>query len=309
MPLVMMTGLPSSGKSRTARKLCSYLEERQKIVHMVSEEGMLPKGKSKNEVFSDSGLEKEVRSAVKSAAVRLLSKDTVVIVDGSNYIKGFRYEVWCASKATKTTQCTVQCDVSPEDARKWNEKRRLGSADTGDCENEDSIPSAVAYDPEVFDGLVMRYETPNADNRWDSPLILQLADDKRPESEGPDSVCEQVFNALFNRAPPPPNQSTQNRPLAQTDFLHKVDKMVSHIEDGLMQSQRSAVEGDQIKVPGTSEHVVWTRRVTRPELSRARRQFMVYLKMRGVDDLDKIHTLFVQYLNSSVFHVGDAENE
>ena len=90
-----------------------------------------------------------------------------------------------------------------------------------------------------------------------------------------------MFNALFNRAPPPPNQSTQNRPLAQTDFLHKVDKMVSHIEDGLMQSQRSAVEGDQIKVPGTSEHVVWTRRVTRPELSRARRQFMVYLKMRG----------------------------
>ena len=88
---------------------------------------MLPKGKSKNEVFSDSGLEKEVRSAVKSAAVRLLSKDTVVIVDGSNYIKGFRYEVWCASKATKTTQCTVQCDVSPEDARKWNEKRRLAS--------------------------------------------------------------------------------------------------------------------------------------------------------------------------------------
>ena len=67
----------------------------------------------------------------------------------------------------------------------------MGIADTGDGENEDSIPSA-AYDPEVFDGLVMRYETPNADNRWDSPLILQLADDKRPESEGPDSVCEQV---------------------------------------------------------------------------------------------------------------------
>ena len=67
----------------------------------------------------------------------------------------------------------------------------MGIADTGDGENEDSIPSA-AYDPEVFDGLVMRYETPNPDNRWDSPLILQLADDKRPESEGPDSVCEQV---------------------------------------------------------------------------------------------------------------------
>jgi len=293
MPLVLMTGLPSSGKTRCARRLCAYLEERQKVVHVVSEAGMMPKDKSKNQVFADSIVEKEVRSALKSAAVRLLSKDTVVIIDGSNYIKGFRYEVWCASKATKTTQCTVHCDVSPEDAWEWNTKR----------EEEDG------YERDIFDGLVMRYETPKADNRWDSPLILALADDKRPQEEGPDHVCEQVFNALFNRAPPPPNQSTQNRPLAQTDFLHKVDKMVSHIEDGIMQSQRSAVEGDQIKVPGTEEHVTWTRRVTRPELSRARRQFLVYLKMRGVDDLDKIHTLFVQYLNSSVFNAGDLNDD
>ena len=87
MPLVMMTGLPSSGKTTTTRKLCSYLEQRQKVVHVVSESGSLPKGKTKNQVFADSILEKEVRAALKSAAVRLLSKDTVVIVDGSNYIK------------------------------------------------------------------------------------------------------------------------------------------------------------------------------------------------------------------------------
>jgi len=285
----MTTGYPSSGKTSTSRKLCEYLESRQKLVHVVSEQSFLPKDESKNSVFSDSIKEKEVRSAIKSAAMRLLSKDTVVIVDGSNYIKGFRYEIWCASKATKTTQCTVHCDVSPEDAWSWNEGR----------------PEEDRYEKQVFDGLVMRYETPNGANRWDSPLLLALAEDKLPSSASGYPLGEQVYNALFNRAPPPPNQSTQNRPLAQTDFLHKVDKMVSHIEDGIMQSQRSAVEGDLIKVPGTDEHITWSRRVTRPELSRARRQFMVYLKMRGVDDLDKIHTLFVQYLNSSVFNVGD----
>ena len=282
----MITGIPSSGKTRTAKKLCEYLEKRQKLVHVVSEDAHFPKGDDKNVVFADSIKEKEVRSAVLSTALRLLSKDTVVIVDGSNYIKGFRYQVWCASKATKTTQCTVHCDVSAEDAWSWNQSR----------------PESEKHSREVFDGLVMRYETPNGSNRWDSPLLLSLADDKVPQDE-PD-LGDQVYNALYDRAALAPNLSTQNRPLAQTDFLHKVDKMVSHVEDGIMQSQRSAVEGDLIKVPGTEESVVWTRRVTRPELSRARRQFMVYLKMRGVDDLGKIHTLFVQYLNSSVFNTG-----
>lgn len=300
MPLIMMTGYPCSGKTRSCKKLCEYLESRQKLVHIVSEQSFLPKGETKNGVFSDSIKEKEVRSAVKSAAMRLLSKETVVIVDALNYIKGFRYEIWCASKATKTTQCTVHCDVSPEDAWSWNQSRPAEADER--------------YEKEVFDGLVMRYETPNGDNRWDSPLLLALAEGKLPggpvtSSDTEYPLGEQVYNALFNRAPPPPNQSTQNRPLAQTDFLHKVDKMVTHIEDGIMQSQRSAVEGDLIKVPGTEEHICWSRRVTRPELSRARRQFMVYLKMRGVDDLDKIHTLFVQYLNSSVFGGSDSAND
>lgn len=57
-----------------------------------------------------------------------------------------------------------------------------------------------------------------------------------------------------------------------------------------------------IKVPGTEEqHIVWTRRVTCPEL--ARRQFMVYLKMMGVDELEKINTLLVQYLNRFLLNV------
>ena len=57
--------------------------------------------------------------------------------------------------------------------------------------------------------------------------------------------------------------------------------MFSQALFSLFSDIRSAVEGDNIKVPGTEEHVTWTRRVTRPELSRARRQFLVYLKMRG----------------------------
>jgi protein KTI12 len=294
MPMIVITGYPSSGKSTTAERLRIFFESRKKLVHVVSEISFIPKDETKCTVFADSNIEKEVRGSLKSSVIRLLSKDTVVIVDGSNYIKGFRYELWCASKATKTTQCTVYCDVSNEDAWNWNEQR----------------PDEEKYYKDVFDGLVMRYEVPNAAQRWDSPLFLSLADDKNPEQENLNDnqnydLGKKVYSALYERAPPPPNQSTQNRPLAQAEFLHKVDNLVKHIENGVMQSQQTAVEGDLIRVPGTDEKILWTKRVTRPEIARARRQFMVYLKMRGVDDLNKVHTLFVQYLNTQLFNEGD----
>lgn len=296
--MIVITGYPSSGKSTTTKRLREFFESRKKLVHVVSEESYVPKDQTKCTVFSNSTIEKEVRGNLKSSVIRLLSKDTIVIVDGSNYIKGFRYELWCASKATKTTQCTVHCDVSNDDAWKWNELR----------------PEEEKYDKDVFDGLVMRYEVPNSDQRWDSPLFLSLADDKNPVqgniNDSPNyDLGKKVYSALYERAPPPPNQSTQNRPLAQVEFLHKVDNLVTHIENGIMQSQQTAVEGDLIRVPGTDEKILWTKRVTRPEIARARRQFMVYLKMRGVDDLNKVHTLFVQYLNKSLFNEGeDAED-
>ena len=298
MPMIVITGYPSSGKSTTAERLRGFFESRKKLVHVVSEESYVPKGETKCTVYQNSTIEKEVRGNLKSTIMRLLSKDTIVIADGLNYIKGFRYELWCASKATKTTQCTVHCDVSRDDAWNWNEQRA----------------EELKYDKDVFDGLIMRYEAPNKDQRWDSPLLLALADDKNPLKENVNDnqlydLGKKVYNALYERAPPPPNQSTQNRPLAQVEFLHKVDNLVSHIENGIMQSQQTAIEGDLIRVPGTDEKILWTKRVTRPEIARARRQFMVYLKMRGVDDLNKVHTLFVQYLNKSLFNEGEVAED
>ena len=35
----------------------------------------------------------------------------------------FRYELYCASKAAKTTQCTVHCDLSVQDCEVWNKNR------------------------------------------------------------------------------------------------------------------------------------------------------------------------------------------
>lgn len=60
-----------------------------------------------------------------------------------------RYELYCATKQIKTTQCLVQSLASIEQAWEWNSAR----------------PESERYTKEVFDGLVGRYEAPNSSNR------------------------------------------------------------------------------------------------------------------------------------------------
>lgn len=50
--------------------------------------------------------------------------------------------------------------------------------------------------------LMMRFEEPNSNQRWDSPLFVIHPKDELP--------YDQISDALFNRKPPPPNMATQN---------------------------------------------------------------------------------------------------
>lgn len=99
---------------------------------------------------------------------------------------GYRYELYCATKGIQTTQITLECCVAENVAWSWNESR---SED--DC-----------YSKEIFDSLTLRYEPPNSQNRWDSPLIALLPSDECP--------IEQIASLLYKRKPPPPNMSTQS---------------------------------------------------------------------------------------------------
>lgn len=47
------------------------------------------------------------RGVAYARAKRALAKDTFVILDGMNYIKGYRYQLWCEAKAVGTTCCVV----------------------------------------------------------------------------------------------------------------------------------------------------------------------------------------------------------
>lgn len=274
MPFVLMCGLPSSGKTTRAKILEEYLiKEHETKVIIVSDKEHL--NLDKNEVYNDSKLEKELRGNLKSAVQRQISKETVVILDSANYIKGFRYELYCVTKSAQTPQCVIHTDLNPELAGEWNSRR---------SEEE-------KYNPEVQQGLAMRFEPPNSKSRWDSPLFTVLPDDELPG--------KQIADALFHRKAPPPNMSTQSQPLSSTNFLHELDKITQTAVGAILESQKTGIPGDQITVPGAVDKVVLMKIMTLAELQRFRRQFINFAKLRPIEDASKLSNMFVQFLNNT----------
>ncbi|XP_023215995.1 protein KTI12 homolog [Centruroides sculpturatus] len=272
MPLVVLCGYPCSGKTFRAKQLENYLikEHKLKVILISDEEGLC----DRNTLYNDTSKEKELRSSLKSNVQKNISKNDVVILDASNYIKGYRYELYCISKAAKTIHCVIHCDVSIDICWEWNIN----------CKNK--------YTREVFDALIQRFECPDSRNRWDSSLFTVHSDETLPFTD--------IHKVLFMKKPPPPNQSTQSQPLAATNFLYELDNITQNITKTIVNAQKTSVPGDLISIDGATEHIILTRTLTMPELTRLRRQFISYTKMHPVDDMKKIPNLYVQYLKNSL---------
>lgn len=279
MPLIIITGLPASGKSTRAAQVKKFFEGRANSVHLVSEWQCIQlAGFDKNEYFSDSKKEKIVRSNIKSEALRMLNKNDVVIVDGGNYIKGYRYEIFCASKASRTTQCTIYCAITKDQAWHFNGLR-----------DEES----KKYREDVFDALCLRYEEPRHDNRWDSPLFTVFPEEELNETN--------MYNALFGAKPLVPNLSTQNPPLSSTNFLFEMDKSTQGVIDQILSARKLGMTGP-VKICGLSGSPADVPSdMTVSQLNRYRRQFLNYMKSHTTSSVtvDKIPGMFVQFLNSN----------
>lgn len=101
----MIVGIPCSGKTTRAKELEQFFKQQSKSVIVFSDDEILP---DKNKAYKDSYNEKETRAKVKAAVERDIMKDMVVIADSTNYIKGYRYELYCASRSARTPHCVVR---------------------------------------------------------------------------------------------------------------------------------------------------------------------------------------------------------
>ncbi|KAK3051557.1 kti12, chromatin associated [Extremus antarcticus] len=290
MPLILISGYPSSGKTYRSQQILDFFtrkiseseepEVKRLKVHHFDDQGL---GLSRD-VYATARAEKDARATLSSAIKRVLSRDAVIVADGMNYIKGFRYQLYCEAKAVQTPNCVVHVGTPPDKCRVLNEVA-LKTATGG-------------YEPEIFDNLVFRYEEPNGMSRWDSPLFTVPYDDAEPPYE---AIWEAMIGSEGKAKVVRPNTATVLKPASDQNYLYELDKTTSEIVAAISawQQDHAGEGGDEISVPGAETKILLPLAPpSLPQLQRLRRQFTTLNRQHSVSK-GRLRELFIDYLNDA----------
>lgn len=279
----MISGFPKSGKTHRSQQLISDFERRiaasedpriQRLkIHHINDDNL---GLDRN-VYATARAEKDARATLSSAIKRVLTRDNIVIADAMNYIKGFRYQLYCEAKAVQTPSCVVHVGTQAEQCRKFNNEAGEG-----------------AYESEVFDNLVFRYEEPNGMARWDAPLFSIPFEDETPP-------CDLIWEAITNPTKTvKPNAATVLKPAAQQDYLYELDKTTSEVISAITAwtADHAGEGGGSVNVGAENEIELPMTAPSVAQLQRLRRQF-IQLNRQHELKKERVRVLFVDHLNDA----------
>jgi protein KTI12 len=329
MLLLVLSGLPASGKTTLAKALAAEFAEHGLRVDVVSDGANLSKlydsnmdcsslRRPRQELYADSAAEKATRARLLAAAERALAPNTVVLVDSLNYIKGFRYELFCVAKTCAARYAVVQTMCSEEE-----------------CVQQDGLRQDC-YGAELVRALARRFEPPDRRNRWDSPLFTVdtggapvlnsvLASGACPNDNASSAVAaekpngclkavdssgqwqqrvsEIVAECLSKSQPLRTTMATQPQLLGGADVFNALDRATREAEASIMSSIHAGVgDGDRIRVPGSSRPVVLTRTIKIAELRGMRRAHINLARLCPPQDTSKTALVdgYVDYVNAQL---------
>ena len=254
--------------------------------------------------------EKDARASIYGAVKRVLSPRDIVILDGLNYIKGWRYQLSCEAKNIRTPSAVLQVGCSIDRARENNEKRL--AADGPDSSGEGA---GEPYAPANWDNLVFRYEEPNPMTRWDSPLFALTWED---DAEQTRSVFDKLWDAVAGegRKEVRPNLVAVQRGNdgGGGDYLYILDRETQDVVKRILDTQKDQPGNSEARIPSgkngqqkDDELVVELpgKTVGLAQLQRHRRAFMglnrggIGLEGAGQFTGARIRESFVGYLNDA----------
>ncbi|PPQ70687.1 hypothetical protein CVT24_000169 [Panaeolus cyanescens] len=293
MALITISGYPASGKSTRAQQIQNWINQKIqdksyngpiKHVQVISDHSL----QIHPQAYASSATEKPARGALFAAVQRQMAPHTALIVDSLNYIKGFRYQLYCAAREFKLRTCTIYVLTSPESCREWNAARSPDES----------------YLQETLENLFLRFEEPSSMVRWDAPLFTLVPTDV--------DLPNELWDAITNNIIKPPNAGTLSTAKAPTDALHVLEQTTASIVSAL--ASNASLGGAtctvefgsnirrQVKLPARS--------VTLAELQRLKRQFITVHKKaitlgtteRGSVDWEeeKIGDKFIIYLEEHI---------
>ncbi|KAJ1927606.1 kti12, chromatin associated [Tieghemiomyces parasiticus] len=278
MPLIVLSGIPCAGKSTRARQLVDYFTQRlteqatpRKVVVFSDESLGICKA-----AYDAANQEKRARGQLMSAVERAVNRDDIVIADGLNYIKGFRYQLYCVARENSTTYCVIHVATPAEVAAEWNSAR------------------SASYAPPMMDNLISRFEEPDGRNRWDSPLFTSVYTDAT-------LPLDDIWNAVMLRKAPPPNLATAVKPVTETNYLYELDKITQDVINAVLKAQQENL-CDTLTVPHTDiKFDLPARTVSLMELRRIRRQFISINRMHVLLGAERIAGQFTEYLRTAFY--------
>ena len=94
----------------------------------------------RDQIYNSAAVEKNARAAEFSNIKRALSKDVIVISDSLNYIKGYRYQLWCEAKAVGTRCCVIHVAARADECQKWNRERLRNRGDGAEDKEGETTP-------------------------------------------------------------------------------------------------------------------------------------------------------------------------
>ena len=296
MALVVICGQPCSGKSTAALFLAEALKESEskQTVRIIDESSF---HLDRNQSYANMTAEKNLRGVLRSEVDRSVSKDNIIIVDSLNSIKGYRYELWCLARGAGIRYCVLYCDAEETHCRKWNEERR----EKGEA----------AYDAEIFEDLVRRFERPDRRNRWDSPLF-----ELWPHKDGIEKSSAAVSDAVSYLTKKvdsktqdvkilQPTIATQSVRFSEANSRYELDRATQEVTNAIVEAQSQALGGpiNGVSLGQGLPTINISRSVGLPELRRLRRTFIKLTGQTSLSgppppsDADSAKRMFVDYLN------------
>ncbi|CAN6641632.1 protein Kti12p [Trichomonascus vanleenenianus] len=274
MPLIMITGYPSAGKTTRAvdlkakveAKIAADLAFKDYSVVLINDESLsIPK-----ENYRNTQTEKMLRGTQISAVKRHLDRTTIVILDNMTYIKGFRYQLYCEAKSAFTNSCVIHVGAPKDVCREWNSRR-----------GED------AWAQDLFDALLFRYEEPNGMSRWDSPLFtVPYVDKELPINE--------IWETLVLQKPKPPNRATVLKAAPPGNYLTELDRITMKVVNAVLELHKIS-PGGIVKLLDYPDKVELPVKLTLPQLNRIRRNFVTLNKMKTIE-ISRIEGRFIEFL-------------